>query len=102
MSVLHIWLLLALLGSAIAVVMTQHEARSLYIRLHEMQEQTRKLEVEHTELQLAQSTLSANARVESVARERLGMVFPAGTQVHPLGAAGADAKAAAPAAGGAP
>jgi len=80
----HVWLLLALLGSAIAVVMTQHQARSLYIRLYEMQEETRKLEVERTELQLEQSTLSAHGRVEAVARERLGMAIPAGPQVQAL------------------
>lgn len=84
MSLLHIWLLLALLGSAIAVVMTQHQARSLYIRLHEMQEQTRKLEVERTELQLEQSTLSAPGRVEAAARERLGMGVPSGAQMQVL------------------
>ena len=84
MSNRHIWLLVALLGSAIAVVMTQHQARSLYIRLHEMQEQTRKLEVERTELQLEQSTLSAHGRVEAVARERLCMAIPVGPQVQAL------------------
>lgn len=95
MSLLHVWLLLALFGSAIALVMAQHQARSLYIRLHEMQEQTRKLEVERTELQLEQGTLSANARVESVARERLGMVLPSGVQVRPLAASVPDASAVA-------
>jgi cell division protein FtsL len=80
----HFWLLLALLGSAIAVVMTQHQARSLYIRLYAMQEQTRKLEVERTELQLEQSTLSAHGRVEAVARERLGMSIPTGPQLQAL------------------
>ncbi len=70
MSTRHIWLLLALLGSAIAVVMTQHQAR--------------KLEVERTELQLEQSTLSAHGRVEAVARERLGMAIPVGPQVQAL------------------
>ncbi len=84
MSTRHVWLLLALLGSAIAVVMTQHQARKLYIRLHDMQEQTRKLEVERTELQLEQSTLSAHGRVEAVARERLGMAIPSGPQVQAL------------------
>lgn len=84
MSVLNVVLLLALLGSAIAVVATQHHARSLYIRLHEMQDQTRKLEVERTELQLEQSTLSAHSRVEAVARDKLGMAIPAGAQLHPL------------------
>ena len=84
MSLLHVWLLLALLGSAIAVVLTQHQARSLYIRLHEMQEQTRKLEVERTELQLEQSTLSGKGRIEAVARERLGMAIPAAAQIQIL------------------
>ena len=95
---LHVWLLLALLGSSIAVVLTQHQARSLYIRLHEMQEQTRKLEVERTELQLEQSTLSANARVEVVARERLGMAIPTSAQIQallPPAVAGSAAAAAA-------
>jgi cell division protein FtsL len=83
-SLRHVWLLMALLGSAIAVVMTQHQARKLYIRLHDMQEQTRKLEVERTELQLEQSTLSAHGRVEAAGRERLGMAIPTGPQIQTL------------------
>ncbi len=95
MSLLHVWLLLALFASAIALVMAQHQARSLYIRLHEMQEQTRKLEVERTELQLEQGTLSANSRVESVARERLGMVLPSGAQMRLLSSGVPEVSAAA-------
>lgn len=95
MSLLHLWLLLALFASAIALVMAQHQARSLYVRLHEMQEQTRKLEVERTELQLEQGTLSANSRVESVARERLGMILPSGAQIRPLSASDPEASTAA-------
>lgn len=95
MSLLHVWLLLALFASAIALVMAQHQARSLFIRLHEMQEQTRKLEVERTELQLEQGTLSANSRVESVARERLGMVLPSGAQIRLLSAGVPEVSAAA-------
>jgi cell division protein FtsL len=94
-SLLHVWLLLALFASAIALVMAQHQARSLYIRLHEMQEQTRKLEVERTELQLEQGTLSANSRVESVARERLGMVLPSGAQMRLLSSGVPEVSAAA-------
>jgi len=95
-STLNVWLLLALLGSAVAVVMSQHEARSLYIHLHEMQEQARKLEVERTELQLEQSTLSAHSRVETIARERLGMAVPAGAQNQVLPVAAPATGTAAP------
>jgi len=84
MSLRHIWLLMALLLSAIAVVMTQHQARKLYIRLHETREQTRKLEVERTELQVEQGTLSAHSRIEALARERLDMAIPAGPLVQTL------------------
>ncbi len=84
MSLVNVWLLLGLLASAIAVVLTQHQARSLYIRLHDMQEQTRKLEVERTELQLEQSMLSGKGRIEAVARERLDMAIPNAAQIQPL------------------
>ena len=81
---LNVVLLLVAIGCALGVVTSQHQARKLYIRLHDMQEQTRKLEVERTELQLEQSTLSAHGRVEAVARERLGMAIPSGPQVQAL------------------
>ncbi len=84
MPALNLWLLAAVVLSALAVVLTQHEARKLYIRGHEIHDQTRQLELERTQLQLERSTLSAHARVEQIARDRLDMAIPTGQQVRIL------------------
>lgn len=68
-------------ASALGVVASQHQARKLYSELEREQTRERKLDVEWDQLQLEQSTWAAHARIEKIARERLGMRPPAPGQV---------------------
>lgn len=69
-------LLLVLVACALGVVTSQHRARKLFIELEAAQEAARKLDEEHTQLQLEQSTWGTHKRVEAVAAKQLGMKAP--------------------------
>lgn len=69
-------LLAAVLIAALATVSANHRARKLVTEYEREQERMRALEVEWGQLQLEQSTWAAHARVEQVARQRLGMHAP--------------------------
>ena len=68
-------------ASALGVISAQHQARKFYSELEREQVRARGLEVEWGQLQLEQSTWAAHARVEKLAREKLGMRPPAQGQV---------------------
>ncbi|WP_068636006.1 cell division protein FtsL [Thauera butanivorans] len=68
-------------ASALGVVSAQHQARKLYAEFEREQARAHSLEVEWGQLQLEQSTWAAHARVEKLARERLGMRPPVPGQV---------------------
>ncbi|MCM2253887.1 cell division protein FtsL [Azoarcus sp. DD4] len=68
-------------ASALGVVAAQHQSRKLYIELEREMARAHSLEVEWGQLQLEQSTWAAHARVEKLAREKLGMRPPAPGQV---------------------
>ncbi|NMG64947.1 cell division protein FtsL [Azoarcus indigens] len=75
-------LLVALVvASALGVVAAQHQARKLFTELERQQARAHGLEVEWGQLQLEQSTWAAHARVEKLAREKLGMRPPVSAQV---------------------
>ena len=77
------FILARLLGrSAPVLVNSQYRARKLFIELEFAQTQTRQLEIEWSQLQLKQSTLSKHARIEEKAVNELNMmrVTPANTQ----------------------
>lgn len=63
-------------ASALGVVAAQHQSRKLYIELEREMARAHSLEVEWGQLQLEQSTWAAHARVEKLAREKLGMRPP--------------------------
>lgn len=63
-------------ASALGVVASQHQARQIFSELEREQARARQLEVEWGQLQLEQSTWAALARVEMIARERLGLQEP--------------------------
>lgn len=64
-----------LLGlSALLLVNSQYRARKLFIELEFAQTQTRQLEIEWSQLQLKQSTLSKHARIEEKAVNDLNMM----------------------------
>lgn len=76
-------LLAALLVScALALVNSQYKTRNLFIELEKLQQQSRQLDIDWAQLQLDQSTLGKNARIEQIARTELNMapLSPARTQ----------------------
>lgn len=82
---LNLFLLAAVLISALAVVSTNHRARKLVTEFEREQERMRALEVEWGQLQLEQSTWATHARIEQIARDRLGMRPPRQNQVISVG-----------------
>ena len=81
MARLNLVLLAMVLISALAVVSTNHRARKLVIEYEREQERMRALEVEWGQLQLEQSTWATHARIEEIARQRLGMRPPKSNQI---------------------
>ena len=73
---LNLLLLLIAVASALSVVSSNHRARKLFTELEQEQNRMRDLEVEWGQLQLEQSTWAAHARVEKIARDKLGMRPP--------------------------
>ena len=73
----NLLLLLIVVACAVATVASNHRARKLFVELEKEQNRMQALEVEWGQLQLELSTWAAHARVEKIARERLGMKPPA-------------------------
>ncbi|MBC7500122.1 MAG: cell division protein FtsL [Herminiimonas sp.] len=63
-----------LMACALSLVNAQYHARSLFIELERAQGIARQLDIEWAQLQLDQSTLGKNARIEASARRDLNMM----------------------------
>lgn len=70
----NVFLAALLVGCALLLVNAQYRARNLFIELERAQQKTRQLDIEWSQLQLDQSTLGKNARIEEIARKELNMV----------------------------
>ena len=81
-SVLCIVLLCVLVGCALSLVTSRHEARRLTVELSREQQRARQFDVEYGQLSLEQSTWGMPARVEKIARETLRMQLPAPARVE--------------------
>ena len=79
---LNVFLLLAVLASALYVVHTQYESRRLYVELEKANAQMHKLDMENDRLQVEKRAQATPLRVEKLAKERLQMrtTTPAITQ----------------------
>lgn len=79
---INVLLVTLLVTCALALVNSQYRARNLFIELEKLQQQSRQLDIDWSQLQLDQSTLGKNARIEEIARTELNMVplSPARTQ----------------------
>ncbi len=75
-TMLVLLLAAAVLGSALGVVYTKHQTRKLFVELQTLQKIRDEMNVEWGQLQLEESTWGTNARVEGMAREKLGMIMP--------------------------
>jgi len=63
-----------LMASALALVTTRFEARTLFVTLGRLQDQARELDVDWRRLQLARAEQVRHARIDRVARQTLKMV----------------------------
>ena len=93
MTRLNLVLLLAVLMSALYLVRTQYESRTLVTDLDRANSEARKLETESERLQVEKRAQATSLRVEKLAKERLQMrtASPAITQYVSLKAASAAA-----------
>ena len=76
MSRVNAFLLVLAIACALAVINSQHRARTLFVELEAEQEAAKRLDEELTQLQLEQSTWATTKRVEAVASRSLGMRAP--------------------------
>lgn len=74
--IFHALLVGLLLLSAVALVFVQHRHRALYVELQSLERERDSLDVEWGKLQLEQSTWATHERIESLARNRLGLRVP--------------------------
>ena len=58
---------------ALSVVNAQYQARRLFIELERAQSAARQLDIDWAQLQLDQSTLGKNSRIEALAKRDLNM-----------------------------
>lgn len=85
-QILVVLLMISVLGSAIAIVYTQHLNRSLHIQLQRQDDIRDTLHIEWSQLLLEQATYGSDLRVERVAQQRLNMITPKSEQImviHP-------------------
>ena len=69
-----LFLVLAVVASSIGVVYAKHQGRKLFVELQSLGNERDDMDIEWGQLQLEQSTLTTQGKVERAARERLGMV----------------------------
>ena len=82
MTRLNVFLMLAVLASALYVVRTQYESRRIYMELEKANAQMLRLDMENDRLQVEKRAQATPLRVEKLAKERLQMrtTTPAITQ----------------------
>jgi cell division protein FtsL len=82
MTRLSIFLLLAVLSSALVLVHSQYETRRLFMALESAKKEAKRLEVDHDRLQVERRAQATPLRVEQIARQQLQMrpASPAITQ----------------------
>ena len=73
MTRVHLFLLLAILGTAMFLVRTQYESRKLTTEIERARSEARQIEIERERLDLEARTQATPLRVEKLAREQLGM-----------------------------
>ena len=76
LRVLLILLVIANVASAIGVVYARHEHRQLFVAFKKLERERDELNIDFGRLQLEQATWAEANRIDQVARNRLGMVFP--------------------------
>jgi cell division protein FtsL len=82
MSRFNVVVALALVVCALAVIQAQHRSRTYFVELERLKKEARVLDEQWGQLQLEQSTWANLARVDTLARTRLGLVEPAHDRVR--------------------
>ncbi len=82
MTRLSIFLLLAVLASALVLVHSQYETRRMFMALESARKEAKRLEIDHDRLQVERRAQATPLRVEKIARQQLQMrpASPAITQ----------------------
>jgi cell division protein FtsL len=75
-------LVLALIGTGLAVVHSRHQHRLNFIELNQLEAERDELNIDFGRLQLEQATWGETFRIERVAREQLGMRSPEPTEIR--------------------
>ncbi|MCB1560949.1 MAG: cell division protein FtsL [Xanthomonadales bacterium] len=73
---LKVALLIGVIASAIAVVVVRQEHRQQFVELTNLESERDALRIDYGRLQLEQATWAGSARIEQIARERLGLRDP--------------------------
>jgi len=76
MSRINVMMAVALIACALLLINAQHQARKNFVELERLKKEARSLDEQWGQLRLEQSTWASSARVETVARKRLGMITP--------------------------
>lgn len=82
MSRLNVVLLLLLIACALALIQSQHRSRTYFVELERLKKQAHMLDEQWGQLQLEQSTWANPARVDTLARTRLGLIAPPNDRVR--------------------
>jgi len=79
---LNVVLVAGLIACGVTLVNARYQARHLFIELERLTQASRQLDIDWAQLQLDQSTLGKNERIEQIARTNLNMMplTPARTQ----------------------
>jgi cell division protein FtsL len=85
MSVMRLAMLLlgaGLFASALGVVWSTHQTRTLFIELQGLHAERDRLDIEWSQLKIEQSAWATHGRVEQTARAGLNMVIPTPQEVQ--------------------
>jgi len=73
---------IVLLASAIGVIWSKHQSRTIFIELQRLQSERDRLDIEWGQLKIQQSYSATPGRVEQVANGDLKMITPRPTEVR--------------------
>lgn len=74
-------LTIAVVGSGLALIRAEHDARQLFIELEALNREHDRLQIDWRQLQIEQSMLATHSKIESIARDKLNLAPPASSQV---------------------
>ncbi|HPF73374.1 MAG: cell division protein FtsL [Rhodanobacteraceae bacterium] len=85
LTLINIAALVGVMASAIAVVVVRQEHRQRFVELTNLENERDALRIDYGRLQLEQATWADSARIEQIARERLGLRDPTPDDIVVLG-----------------